>query len=1207
MSNKKIHECIKIFNMNNIRLIYLLLIFASNSVAATVSGNFPAFTIPTGNVVSLINRMYVYTAVVGSDNKIVFTNVEVGQYTIQLSALSGYTLSQPITTTVSSMSDNVLLGNMAVQKYTVAGSSYSYIWAQDQTYAGTEAASNVVAPTVVNILGKGYQMSDISYAGRLSDIYNITLVDSIQPWDSERAYRLFATLDSIPYIDKSPYRFNATATPTIWKLTSEHLDRDIKIETIGGVKTVTISSSAFTYSAPFVAQIENKKGLYFSKRLHHAALLFVTDGGTDSVVIDTILQTRFGVTTKIPDHLTLTGELAGRFQQFRPTELLQLINTFEELPEGFHIIPVLKYLVRRLDGTINIKYPEAMAIAHSSGYIEFMEKAFAGYNEIEVQRIILHEKGHFIYSSVISPEVRDAWIKLGGWYRESNGTWTTTKTTEFVSAYSHGKNPDEDFAETVAAFVTNPDIVKSRSIQKYEFFRDAIMFGNSYISQIRSDLTFQVFNLFPNYNYPGKIKRVQISVAGASNEDKTVTCEIEIQPVGIKDNPVRGISMRVFGPKTKESPIAPYFDWNLYPTSNGSNIFKSSYTISKHYRNGFWAPEQIVITDSVNNQRYERAVLYGWKCYIDNPLQDLEIPKYVSNSAKMSVIPKTVNGRQVQILSVDWNVSDDIGLESYSSAVKPPGDGYTIYSWGTSFYGNGVAHTEYIIPDFFPSGVYKVPQFLLKDYGGNIIYPYFTNGGGGAGGDGIGIKIDEPSPSITITTPYPDIEPPELDLNRITLAATPTVPDAPNGETQVTINYMVRDNRSGLGTVWFRLRDPQGIEHFYYHLHENFYETFFNGDPTVWKQYKVTVLLPIGSVAGMWGLSSMNLVDKAMNSKSYSFVETIRFNPYVITAFPEFSVQPISQTSTVAGNNVTFSTSAAGSPIYQWYFNGSPISGATNSIYTIVNAQPNSVGNYWAIATNSSGSMKSSIASYSIVQTGNSATHVSVGDGYVSGLPITIKSTIYYTGIATALNMAVLLPDGWGFVASSGAVGEQGPKMSQAGYLEWIWTNIPASPVTFTYTIMAPPSVSGHQEFVAIVGIENGSSMKILANPDPLVILKKSLPEQSIHSADSNKDYRISLTELTRVIELYNCRNGSIRTGAYNNKSGTEDGFEPDNTRNSAIIMPYYHSADSNKDGKIGLMELTRIVELYNYRVGLVRTGQYRMQYGTEDGFATGP
>lgn len=1197
----------KICKMNKINLLYLLLIFASNSVAATVSGNFPASTLSAGNVVSLVNRMYVYTSAVGADSKVTFSNVEAGQYTIQLSHLSGYTLSQPQSVTVSSISDNILLGNIGVQKYIVAGSSYSYLWAQDQTYAGTEATSNIVAPTVVNILGKGYQMSDISYAERLRDMYNITLVDSVQPWDSERAYRLFATLDSIPYIEKSPYRFNTTATPTVWKLTSEYLDRDIKIETIEGVKIVTISSAAFTYAAPFVAQIENKKGLYFSKRLHRAALQFATEDGTDIALIERILQSRFGVTIQIPDYLSLTGELAGRFQPFRPAELLQLINTFEELPEGFHVIPALKYLVRRLDGTINIKFPEAFAIAYGSGYIEFMEKTFSMSNEIDVQRIILHEKGHFIYGSVISSDVRDAWIKLGGWYKESNGNWTTTKTTEFVSAYAHGKNPDEDFAETVAAFITNPDIIKSRSIQKYEFFRDAIMFGNSYISQIRPDLTFQVFNLFPNYNYPGKIKRVQISVNGAPDQDKIVTCEIELQPVGIKDNPAQSISMRVFGPKTKELPIAPYFDWNFSPISSGSNIFKSSYTISKYYRKGFWAPEQIVITDSVNNQRYERAVLYGWKCYIDNPSQDLEIPKYVPNSAKMYVTPRIVDGRQVQILSVDWSVSDDRGLESYSSAVKPPGDGYSMYSWGTSFFGNGIAHTEYIIPEFFPSGVYRSPQFLLKDYGGNIIYPFFTNGGGGAGADGIGVKIDEPSPSINIITPSPDTVPPELDLNRITLFATPTVPDLPNGETQVTINYFVRDNKSGLGTVWFRLRDPQGIEHFYYHYHENFYGTFFNGDPTAWKQYKVTVMLPVGSAPGTWGLSSLNLVDRAMNSKSYSFVETIRFNPYVITPFPEFSLQPISQTSTVAGNSITFSASAAGNPIYQWYFNGSSIYGATNSAYTIASAQPNSVGNYWAIATNSSGSMKSSVASYSIVQTGNNATHVSVGDGYVSGLPLTIKTTINYTGTATALNMSVLLPDGWGFVASSGTVGEHGPKISQMGYLDWSWTNIPASPVTFTYTVMAPPSASGYQEFVAIVGVQNGQSMQFLANPDPIILSKKLLPEQSVHSADYNKDYRISLMELTRVIELFNCRFGLIRTGAYSIKSGTEDGFEPDYTRNIPVILPYYHSADTNKDAKIGLLELTRIIELYNFRLISVRTGQYKIQSGTEDGFATGP
>ena len=37
------------------------------------------------------------------------------------------------------------------------------------------------------------------------------------------------------------------------------------------------------------------------------------------------------------------------------------------------------------------------------------------------------------------------------------------------------------------------------------------------------------------------------------------------------------------------------------------------------------------------------------------------------------------------------------------------------------------------------------------------------------------------------------------------------------------------------------------------------------------------------------------------------------------------------------------------------------------------------------------------------------------------------------------------------------------------------------------------------------------------------------------------------------------------------------------------------------------LLELTRGIELYNYRVGTARTGQYRVQPGTEDGFAPGP
>ena len=102
---------------------------------------------------------------------------------------------------------------------------------------------------------------------------------------------------------------------------------------------------------------------------------------------------------------------------------------------------------------------------------------------------------------------------------------------------------------------------------------------------------------------------------------------------------------------------------------------------------------------------------------------------------------------------------------------------------------------------------------------------------------------------------------------------------------------------------------------------------------------------------------------------------------------------------------------------------------------------------------------------------------------------------------------------------------------------------------------------------------------------------------------------KISLLELTRVIELYNIRNGTIRTGCYKADATGEDGFNPEPTRSgtASVTLTAYHSADVGRDGKLSLFELTRVIELFNYRSGTTRTGQYHVQAGTEDGFNPGP
>jgi hypothetical protein len=128
--------------------------------------------------------------------------------------------------------------------------------------------------------------------------------------------------------------------------------------------------------------------------------------------------------------------------------------------------------------------------------------------------------------------------------------------------------------------------------------------------------------------------------------------------------------------------------------------------------------------------------------------------------------------------------------------------------------------------------------------------------------------------------------------------------------------------------------------------------------------------------------------------------------------------------------------------------------------------------------------------------------------------------------------------------------------------------------------------------------------IQFLARPDPL-----SVSPLLVHAADLDANFRIGLLELTRVIELYNTRHSSGRTGAYGVSAvDSEDGFSSDSVRapSASALLSRYHSADSNRDGKIGLLELTRVIELYNYRSGGSRTGQYKPMAGTEDGFAPG-
>lgn len=78
---------------------------------------------------------------------------------------------------------------------------------------------------------------------------------------------------------------------------------------------------------------------------------------------------------------------------------------------------------------------------------------------------------------------------------------------------------------------------------------------------------------------------------------------------------------------------------------------------------------------------------------------------------------------------------------------------------------------------------------------------------------------------------------------------------------------------------------------------------------------------------------------------------------------PIILAQPIDQ-GVLSGSNATFSVTADGTPrpTYNWQFNGSDISGATDTTLTILNVQPSNAGSYTVAISNNHGFAKSSPA-----------------------------------------------------------------------------------------------------------------------------------------------------------------------------------------------------------------------------------------------------
>jgi hypothetical protein len=120
---------------------------------------------------------------------------------------------------------------------------------------------------------------------------------------------------------------------------------------------------------------------------------------------------------------------------------------------------------------------------------------------------------------------------------------------------------------------------------------------------------------------------------------------------------------------------------------------------------------------------------------------------------------------------------------------------------------------------------------------------------------------------------------------------------------------------------------------------------------------------------------------------------------------PSILTQPTGATVNVGGNT-SFSVTASGSdPLsYQWLFNGTAISGATNTTYSLSNVQTSNEGTYAVTVTNNAGSVTSNNVSLTVRSPTPPPTPPSGGGGGGGGAP-----SPWFIAVLMALGMGRLL------------------------------------------------------------------------------------------------------------------------------------------------------------------------------------------------------
>jgi hypothetical protein len=215
-----------------------------------------------------------------------------GEWSIKLDA-TGYTYpSQKVVTIPNDISATFALTEMT-------GGDFTYNWRDDGSAAGHSTQSYSSEPTKIIVLNDTVTVPTGFSAVKLRTEYGIVLSDDVEIWSKEDAYRLYKMFSNLPY---NPYGEGTTLNYEtgenvrgVFYLSEDEIYEDISIETKDGVKHATVSQSAFTYANPQIVKLDGIRGKFFSKRLYHTVVNFITNFASDDNMVSWLARERFGI------------------------------------------------------------------------------------------------------------------------------------------------------------------------------------------------------------------------------------------------------------------------------------------------------------------------------------------------------------------------------------------------------------------------------------------------------------------------------------------------------------------------------------------------------------------------------------------------------------------------------------------------------------------------------------------------------------------------------------------------------------------------------------------------------------------------------------------------------------------------------------------------------------------------------------------------